>query len=362
MPELTPLMLGLLAAALGTGLLVGWLLRGSRTGREKAAINTGWQDQLSSQKNEHDRLAEQNKSLMEQVSQYRASKKDSDLRARELSESLKEAFEKRDELQRQMKEVRSELEVAAKQRDKLQRDIDNSAVRSQASEGALKEKDEKIFKLSRELESWQGRLPPLIERYQLRDREAIELEEELEAARERIAELEQPIPPEGTRIEAVDNPIADGMDASNEQYDETSEHAVTSGEYTGIETYLEEGTVDFDLGDSDRETAPEALEDELEEEAAADAQPDSVETEAALNGSDRSDDRDDLQQIKGVGPAIEKTLNDLGIYRFNQIAEMSEYDIDRVARELRGFRSRIYREDWIGQARLLQYEKASSPA
>ena len=36
---------------------------------------------------------------------------------------------------------------------------------------------------------------------------------------------------------------------------------------------------------------------------------------------------------------------------------MSEYDIDRVAQQLKGFRSRIYREDWIGQARDLQYEK-----
>lgn len=359
MPELTPLTFGLLAAALGAGFLIGWFLRGSRTGREKAAINTGWQDQLHAQKNEHDRLAEQNKSLMEQVSQYRASKKDSDLRAKELSESLKEAFEKRDELQRQMKEVRSELEVAAKQRDKLQRDIDNSAVRSQASEGALKEKDEKIFKLSRELESWQGRLPPLIERYQLRDREAEALEEELEAAQARIAELERPAAPEGTRIEAVENPITDGMDASNEQYDETSEHTVAGSEYAGIETYLEEGTVDFDLGDADPEMAAAGG----EEDAPADAHAaDPEQPEPAINGRDRSDDKDDLQQIKGVGPAIEKTLNDLGIYRFNQIAEMSEYDIDRVARELRGFRSRIYREDWIGQARLLQYEKTTTPA
>jgi predicted flap endonuclease-1-like 5' DNA nuclease len=33
---------------------------------------------------------------------------------------------------------------------------------------------------------------------------------------------------------------------------------------------------------------------------------------------------------------------------------MSEYDIDRIAKRLKGFRSRIYREDWIGQARDLQ--------
>jgi predicted flap endonuclease-1-like 5' DNA nuclease len=68
---------------------------------------------------------------------------------------------------------------------------------------------------------------------------------------------------------------------------------------------------------------------------------------------------DDLQQIKGVGPAIEKTLNEMGIFRFNQIAEMSEYDIDRIAHRLKGFRSRIYREDWIGQARDLYDQKVN---
>ena len=57
--------------------------------------------------------------------------------------------------------------------------------------------------------------------------------------------------------------------------------------------------------------------------------------------------------IKGVGPAIEKTLNEMGIFSFQQIADMSEYDIDRVARRLKGFHSRIQREDWIGQARML---------
>ena len=61
-----------------------------------------------------------------------------------------------------------------------------------------------------------------------------------------------------------------------------------------------------------------------------------------------------------MGPAIEKTLNELGISRFDQIAQMSEYDIDRVAHRLKGFRSRIYREDWIGQARDLYDRKVDS--
>ena len=76
--------------------------------------------------------------------------------------------------------------------------------------------------------------------------------------------------------------------------------------------------------------------------------------------TESADDKDDLQQIKGVGPAIEKTLNELGIFFFNQIAEMSEYEIDRVAQRLKGFRSRIYRQDWIGQARDLHYQKINN--
>ena len=71
---------------------------------------------------------------------------------------------------------------------------------------------------------------------------------------------------------------------------------------------------------------------------------------------------DDLKLIKGVGPAIEKTLNEMGICRFDQIADMSEYEIDRIANKLKGFRSRIYREDWIGQARDLQDQKSSNQA
>ena len=87
------------------------------------------------------------------------------------------------------------------------------------------------------------------------------------------------------------------------------------------------------------------------------------ESEPADSEPDVADDgsthvaRDDLQLIKGVGPAIEKTLNEIGIFRFAQIADMSEYDIDRVAKRLRGFHSRIYREDWIGQCRELHRQE-----
>jgi NADH-quinone oxidoreductase subunit E len=61
---------------------------------------------------------------------------------------------------------------------------------------------------------------------------------------------------------------------------------------------------------------------------------------------------DDLQKISGIGPSIEKTLHQLGIYHFRQIAEFTPDNVAWIDQRLR-FRGRIEREDWIGQARRL---------
>ncbi|MFK8067174.1 MAG: hypothetical protein AB8D52_02920 [Gammaproteobacteria bacterium] len=62
-----------------------------------------------------------------------------------------------------------------------------------------------------------------------------------------------------------------------------------------------------------------------------------------------SDDSDDLKRIKGIGPKIEATLNELGIYQFRQIANFTEDNINWVNEHLR-FKGRIERENWISQA------------
>lgn len=341
MPEISAIYFGLLALFLVGGLVLGWILRGSRCAQEKIAVSAGWQDQIDAQQSENDRLADQNTSLMDQISQYQASNKDSQARAKELSDALKETFERRDELQRQIKDIRGNLEVAVAQRDRLQTDIKSRDVRGEATDSALKEKDEKIFRLSRELSSWQKRVPPLVERFRERDNEAKSLEEELRLVTEQIAALQSITGSENTRIEPVSSEnLPDGMDASNEPHTETSAHRVVEFRDPPAEGIDDEAAGEEDL-------TPEMDDSVNDSMVVADAHDSTVVADA----------QDDLKKIKGVGPAIEKTLNDLGIHRFNQIAEMSEYDIDRVAQQLKGFRSRIYREDWIGQARILQYRK-----
>jgi len=58
---------------------------------------------------------------------------------------------------------------------------------------------------------------------------------------------------------------------------------------------------------------------------------------------------DDLKTIGGVGPAIEKKLNALGIYHFAQIAAFTPDDIAKVD-EVLNFKGRIDREGWLEQA------------
>jgi NADH-quinone oxidoreductase subunit E len=61
---------------------------------------------------------------------------------------------------------------------------------------------------------------------------------------------------------------------------------------------------------------------------------------------------DDLKLISGIGPGIEKTLHELGIYHFRQIAGLTPDNVAWIDQRLR-FRGRIEREDWIGQAQRL---------
>jgi predicted flap endonuclease-1-like 5' DNA nuclease len=391
MPEITVIHLGLLGLMLVIGAAIGWFVRGDRCAKEKIAVNASWQEQLESQQSEHKRLAEQNKSLMEQISQYQASHQDYSNRAKELSESLREAFARRDEMQRQLKDMRGKLEVAVAQRNSAREQLQKQP---RDLDATLREKDDKIFQLSRELTSWQSRVPPLVEKFQEKNRECQALEEELEEVCARLASIEENARTDGTRIEPVDaESLPDGGDASNEPNAMTSAHETAElqdqlddeadsdggddeGNIVAVSDFAANTEEDGDghgaaddftdvFASSQTIDASQviAVDDNPDDSAGA---PDASAPASGANGGNTDgpassagtdDERDDLKMIKGIGPSIERTLNGLGVFRFHQLAEMSEYDIDRVAQQIRGFRSRIYREDWIGQARDLQYQK-----
>jgi len=66
----------------------------------------------------------------------------------------------------------------------------------------------------------------------------------------------------------------------------------------------------------------------------------------------RSAPAEDLKRIRGIGVQIEKKLNQMGIVAYEQIANWTAEEIDRVSQSL-DFKGRIERENWVEQARIL---------
>ncbi|MEM9473888.1 MAG: 50S ribosomal protein L21 [Pseudomonadota bacterium] len=65
---------------------------------------------------------------------------------------------------------------------------------------------------------------------------------------------------------------------------------------------------------------------------------------------------DDLKQLSGVGPALEKKLLEAGVTTFAQIASWGEAEIAEFDEKL-SFKGRIEREGWVEQAKALVAEK-----
>ncbi|WP_417279394.1 NADH-quinone oxidoreductase subunit E [Celeribacter sp.] len=61
---------------------------------------------------------------------------------------------------------------------------------------------------------------------------------------------------------------------------------------------------------------------------------------------------DDLKKLKGVGPKLEQTLNELGFWHYDQVAKWTAEEIAWVDSRLK-FKGRIERDGWIDQAKIL---------
>lgn len=62
---------------------------------------------------------------------------------------------------------------------------------------------------------------------------------------------------------------------------------------------------------------------------------------------------DDLKKIEGIGPALEKLCNSMGIFHFDQIAAWGDAEIAWMDGNLKGFKGRVTRDKWVAQAKLI---------
>jgi len=72
-------------------------------------------------------------------------------------------------------------------------------------------------------------------------------------------------------------------------------------------------------------------------------------------------EKDDLTLIDGVGPFLEKKLNDAGVFTYEQISKWTPQDIQRVTKEIQFFEGRIEKDNWVSQARRLKSLKEDNP-
>ena len=66
-----------------------------------------------------------------------------------------------------------------------------------------------------------------------------------------------------------------------------------------------------------------------------------------------NDSRNDLCRLKGVGPKFADALHDLGFNRFEQLANLTPTEIERLDAQLGAFRGRITRDRVVEQANYL---------
>lgn len=75
---------------------------------------------------------------------------------------------------------------------------------------------------------------------------------------------------------------------------------------------------------------------------------------AAQGDGPAGDPASDLARLKGVGPKLIAQLHELGVTTIAQVARWDDADIARIDGQLGRFAGRIARDDWVGQAKLLE--------
>lgn len=62
---------------------------------------------------------------------------------------------------------------------------------------------------------------------------------------------------------------------------------------------------------------------------------------------------DNLKMIKGIGPKLEQLCNSMGFWHFDQVAAWSADEVAWVDGNLKGFKGRVSRDNWVKQAKIL---------
>ena len=86
---------------------------------------------------------------------------------------------------------------------------------------------------------------------------------------------------------------------------------------------------------------------------AAPAASDGAAVKPAALAAPRDGVGDKLQTIEGIGPALEKLCQEMGIFHFDQIAGWGVGEVAWMDSNLKGFKGRVTRDKWVRQSKLI---------
>lgn len=162
------------------------------------------------------------------------------------------------------------------------------------------------------------------------------------------------VPPTKVSPEAAADKAAAEANAAEDKA--AAEKAAADAE-AAKQAAAEKAAADAELAEkaeAEKAAAEAAEAEKVAEAKAADAGSDEGEgtRPEALSGP-RGGEADDLKMIKGVGPKLETMLHELGFYHFDQIAHWSPAEVAWVDQNLKGFKGRVSRDNWVEQAKTL---------
>ena len=189
-------------------------------------------------------------------------------------------------------EARAANEALGERFEKLQQSHNRLTIRNQeleTSSGGTPDPSARIEWLEGELGKWQERLPPLIEKFREKNAEADRLQRRLDEAEHRLS-----------------------LHEAQPAYDETRFDPMKPGDLDGIDAASNQPLLQVVAND---------------------------EPSAGI----------ELTDLKGIGPAIDRTLKEHGIATVDALLAMSEDDISALSEHIKGLASKYPK--WVEHAR-----------
>jgi predicted flap endonuclease-1-like 5' DNA nuclease len=277
--------------------------------------------------------------------------------------------------QRELSELQTSVDFARRQAETLQRELKEAELGRESARKEASEAQEVVAKLSSRLqEAETAREKAKVEVDAQRTAVAgarlriVEVETQADAVRqenERLKKLQvsttPPDEPTRQRLETLKATLQaaeTGWDAAR-AHTEAAFQQLNATQQLLAASEVERDSLATRLLDAQVELAtlrslPEAVQ-------APPVQPARPPDAVARSGPVSKAERDDLKKIKGIGPAVERTLHRAGIYRYAQIASWTREDILAIGEKLPGFKERIVRDRWTTAARRLHVTKYGSP-